>query len=465
MGLSVGGIVSGLDTTAMVAALVDAASTPKLILEDDLEVLEDKQQAFAGLANIIEEFQKALEAIDTVDELRAVSGTSNSSAVTVSLDGDAVIGSYDIQVNALASNEMEISQGYAEKDTDGAVPSGTLSITYGTTTTAITLEDTDTSLQNVADAINEQVDGVTAYIMDTGDATSPYRLVLVGDDTGAANTITLDTTGLTGATGTVPSFTETETAADASVTINGVTVVDDDNVIDTAIQGVSFNISSLTTSAATVTVARDDEKMIANIQAFVDSYNAVMTYIDTNLVFNPDEDIKGPFVGENLVRTVETILQRTLTGFYENDSSIQMLADLGITSKQDGDLTFDSAKFKEALDSDFDGVIEFFTVDEAADDVAGTTASFLNAVRGSLTLLIDADDGLLSAKEDALKTSIEDTNQRISDFDDYLAAYEARLTTNFTNMELTLARLQANQSALMALMPDTSSNSSSNDDN
>ena len=142
MTTAVGGIVSGLDTASIVASLVDAASTPKLILEDDLALAGDKQEAFAGLSNRIDDFTAALEAMDTADELRSLTGSSNDdSAVSVTLAGDAVMGSYSVQVNSLASNEMEVSQGYADKDTDGAMPSGTLSITYGGVQTDIVLSD------------------------------------------------------------------------------------------------------------------------------------------------------------------------------------------------------------------------------------------------------------------------------------------------------------------------------------
>lgn len=465
MGLSVGGIVSGLDTTSMVASLVAAASTPKTLLEDDLATLEDKQEAFAGLSNRLDDFATALEAIDTVDELRALSGTStDDTAVAVSLAGDAVMGSYQVVVNSLASNEMQVSQGYASKDTDGAFSSGVLTITYGDNTAVdITLSADDTSLKNVMDAINEQVDGVTAYIMDTGDATEPYRLVIVGDDTGAANGISISMAP-DGTTGTAPVFTETISAADASVTVNGITITDDDNSIDTAIQGVTFTVKETTTSAVTINVDRDDEAIVTKVQAFVDAYNAVIDYIDQQKAFNPDEDIKGPFVGESLARTVESTLQSVLTNYYTVGSSIAMLADLGLTSSQSGNMEFDTDTFKSMLESDFSGVIDFFTNDVAEDETVSPTtpASFLNALRGAFELLNDADDGLLAAKDDALSESISNTQERIDDFDDYLAEYEARLNEQFLNMELTLARLQANQSALEALMPSTDSSSDDN---
>lgn len=460
MAFGVSGIVSGIDTESMIEGLVAAASSPLAVLEGNLDDLEALQEAYAGIQNRIEAFQDALEAMDTMDELRVLSGTSaDDSAVAVSLEGDAVMGNYAVQVTALASNEMEVSDGYADKDTDGAFATGTMSITYAGVQTDITIDADDSSLENVADAINEQVDGVTAYIMDTGDATNPYRLVIVGDDTGADNSIEIDVSGLDSGTGQVPTFTETESAQDASVVINGVTVTDDDNVIDNAIQGVSFTVKETTTSAVNVAVARDDEAMVAKVQAFVDAYNAIIDYIDQNRVFDPDEDISGALVGESLVGTIERELTSTLTSSYAEWNSLGMLANLGVTSSQSGNLEFDTETFKELLDTDLEGVIDFFTLDVAADEDAGTGPSFLAAMKDSFVTLLDSESGLLPSRADSLQESIDTTNERISDFEDYLAEYEERLRTQFTNMELTLARLQANQQALEALMPDSSSSS------
>jgi len=455
----VSGIVSGIDTESMVESLVAAASAPKGVLESNLEDLEDLQEAYAGIQNRIEAFQEALEAMDTVDELRALTGTSaDESAVTVALDGDAVMGNYSVQVLALASNEMEVSEGFADQYTDGTFATGTFSITYAGVQTDITIDAEGSSLQNVVDAINEQVDGVTAYVMDTGDETNPYRLVVVGDDTGADNTLSFDTSGLDSGTGQVPVFTAVQTAQDASVVINGITVTDDDNVIDNAIQGIAFTVKETTTSAVSVGVARDDDAIVAKVQAFVDAYNALVDYIDQNQVFNPDEDISGALVGESLVGSIQRELQSTLTASYGDWGELGMLASLGVTSSQSGELEFDEETFRELLDTNFDAVIDFFTVDQEADETAGTGASFLSAMKASFVTLLDSESGWLPVRGESLQESIDTTNERISDFEDYLAEYEERLRTQFTNMELTLARLEANQQALEALMPDTSSN-------
>ena len=138
-----------------------------------------------------------------------------------------------------------------------------------------------------------------------------------------------------------------------------------------------------------------------------------------------------------------------------------MLADLGLTASQSGDMEFDEDKFRALLETDFEGVMDFFTVDSAADTTAGTSASLLNALKATLVTLNDPDSGLLASRDESITESMKTTQERIDAFDDYLVDYEARLNTQFLNMELTLARLQAGQQALEALLPSTDSSSSS----
>lgn len=442
MGISVGGIVSGLDTEALVEDLVNAYSTPKVVMEDQLEDLEEAQEAFAGLTNRLEDLQAALDDLASVGEFQSWStATSDAGVVGVSASEGAIPGSYSVLVNALASAETEVSQGYADAESEGVLGTGTLSITYGGTTTELTLDGTET-LEDIADTINEQVDGVTAYIMDTGDATNPYRLVIAGEDTGAVNSITVDTAALSG--GTAPSFTETTTAADAEVELNGVTITDSDNEL-TAVPGLTFSLESVSATAVEVTVAADVDGMADKVQAFVDAYNDVISYIDQQSAYNTDEDIKGPFVADSLVSSVQRSLSSVIVDMYAA-GTFTGLAQLGVSTEQSGELAFDAAEFADAYAEDPDGVVSLFT---------DSTDGFTTAMDAVLETLLDEDDGSLANRDESLAEEIETTQERIEQFDEQMDAYEARLWDQFTAMELALADLEAASSALSALFTDT----------
>ena len=182
---SIGGIVSGLDTNSIIDSLVAAASTPKTVMAAKKAKVEKLQTAYEELSSRLTDMQTALEAIDTAEEFRSLSGTStNDDVATVTVDGDGVVGTYNLAVTQLADSAMLVSNDlFADEDTTNVGLTGdSITVTYAGTSTVITLAS-DQTLEELAATINEEVDGVTAYVMNTG---SGYKLVYSGEDTGAS---------------------------------------------------------------------------------------------------------------------------------------------------------------------------------------------------------------------------------------------------------------------------------------
>ena len=164
----------------------------------------------------------AANAIDTASEFQTASAVSSApSDIGVTVTGGSSPATHEVSVSQLAQSEMEISQGYAGLFDD--VGTGTFSVTVGTTTTAVSANATDgtNTLQGLADAISAQVAGATAFIMNTGDSSAPYRLVVTSDDSGAANALSFSST-LSG--GTAPTMVQQRAAQDAAATVNGIAV-------------------------------------------------------------------------------------------------------------------------------------------------------------------------------------------------------------------------------------------------
>ncbi|MFN7142987.1 MAG: flagellar filament capping protein FliD [Myxococcota bacterium] len=446
MGTAIGGLASGIDTGAIVDQLVTAASRPKIVLEAQAKALEGRKSAYATLSARLSALSDALTALDAPEELRAVTGRSaDESTLGVSVAGDAVVGRFRVKVEQLASASMSVSSGFATRDADGAVATGTLGVTVGGVTTGVAIDATHSSLDDVAAAINDQVDGVTAYVMETGDAATPYRLVVAGEDTGLANAVTLDTSGLDGATGGVPAFTEVAAAADARVEIDGIVVTDDDNDIDGAVQGLTFHAYETSTDPVVISVARDDDAMVEKIQGVVDAWNAVMSQVRAQKSWNPDEAIRGAFVGESVPGAVTNRLQGLVSAAY-GSGELDSLGALGLTTAKNGDLELDTDTLRAALADDFDDVVGVMT---------GESGAFA-ALAGAIEDMVDEDDGTVTARVDSLDEQIETMGKRIDDFEDRMDAYRTRLERQFTAMEVSMARLQSAQSALTALLPDTS---------
>lgn len=452
MGISIGGIVSGLDTESLISGLVEAAEIPKTVMEDQLGDIEDADDAYAGLISRLEDLQEALEAMDGADAMAETTGTStDDSVVTVHTDGDAVRGNYSVTVTALATSATSISDGVADQTSTGVIATGTFSITVAGTTTAITIDSTNSSLSDLADAIDD-LDGVSAYIMNTGDATSPYRLVVVGDETGADNAITVDTSGMDSTTGVVPTFTEVVAAADAQLTVNGIAISHSDNEVEGVVEGVTFSLRDVSTDSVTISVSTDTTAMVGKFEDFVEKYNAMVSYIDSKSVYDAEKELKGPFVGESTVSTTMRWLQSIITGSYGAGSTITALSQAGFSTAQDGSLELDTDELAAALDS-YPG--DLYALFDTAD-----SESFATALTDTLDLLLDEDEGTLELRRDSLADAIERMEEDIEDFDTRMEAYEARLRAQFTAMELALAAIEDSTSQLSALLTTSSSSDS-----
>ena len=135
------------------------------------------------------------------------------------------------------------------------------------TPTTISIDAASTNLSAVASAITASDAGVTAQVLDTGsdnDDTDRYRLVLSGP-LGADNAFSVSTT-LADPTELAFSTPAGQTASDASLTINGITVSRTSNTIDDVITGVTFDLQTTTSSAATVLVSQDGTGLKTKIE-------------------------------------------------------------------------------------------------------------------------------------------------------------------------------------------------------
>ena len=135
----VDGIVSGLDTSAMINAIIGVAAVPKKVMEVQLSEMKKKREAIAALSSKFTQLSDTIKSMDTKSEFEATSLTQlDDTQFTANIEEGARPGIYDIQLTSLAVNEVEVSQAFADKTSTGQIREGTYAITYGTTTTNIT---------------------------------------------------------------------------------------------------------------------------------------------------------------------------------------------------------------------------------------------------------------------------------------------------------------------------------------
>ncbi len=345
---------------------------------------------------------------------------------------------------SLATTELEVSQGFSDKSSTGVLKRGTITVTYAGTETDITIDSSNSSLSDLASLIDD-IDGLTAYVLDTGADTEQYKLVVQGEDTGEDNTIEFSTTGLHG-TGTTIAFTEQRAAADAEIEINGISVKDTDNTFSSALPGLEIEVYQTTSSAQDVTVSLDADQIEKNVQTVLDAYNDVITFVEQNQVFNSDLGIKGPLVGETSIQRVLRRMQSLVSKQYEVGDDLNSLSVMGIKTSSDGTLNLTSSDFDDALEDYLDDVVAMFTADDG----------FGASMRDQIEVYTDPVDGTLESMKDSLESRISDLKDSVLDYDYRIARYEDRLREQFTAMERVLGGMQGASNYMSAYLSSSS---------
>jgi flagellar hook-associated protein 2 len=178
------------------------------------------------------------------------------------------------------------------------------------------------------------------------------------------------------------------------------------------------------------------------VQGFVDDYNEVVNYYKVNTLYDTEKGIKGALIGDSTVRNIVEKLGSMISSQYDFGLDFDSLGQMGISTNQDGTISFESSDFEDNMASNMDAVVSFFT------DDAGPLASIRDRIDD---VYLDEHDGNLKARTDSLEDTISDLEDSIVDFEERLESYASRLRDQFNSMEVVLGDLFATQSYLSSL--------------
>jgi len=193
MGISVGGIASGLDTDGIVKQLVGLEQRSILQIQRRIALAELKQQSYGDLDGRLSSLRSAARGLNDEALFRKVSATSSDeAAVTVSATKSASAGTYSMQVLQLAQRHQIAGPGFVDENTTGvAAANGVFRFKIGTGTEKTVNVTNTTTLRQLANAINAASPDVKAEIVNDGSATNPYRLVLTSKKDGLTGQINI----------------------------------------------------------------------------------------------------------------------------------------------------------------------------------------------------------------------------------------------------------------------------------
>ncbi|UCG61974.1 MAG: flagellar filament capping protein FliD [Candidatus Zixiibacteriota bacterium] len=190
---SITGLNSGIDYTQIIDATIEFERTNAVLLELEQAEKQSIITAYQALQAKFLALSAELKKLARVSTFEKGSvNVSDESVLSATSSGRLGDGSYNVQVLSLARNHQLASQGF----TDSAVSSfgtGTISIRVGDgSVRTVTIDSSNNSLVGIKKAINDAEVGVTASIINDGSESNPYRLIITGDSTGAANRVTIE---------------------------------------------------------------------------------------------------------------------------------------------------------------------------------------------------------------------------------------------------------------------------------
>lgn len=449
MGISSMGVGSGLDLAGLVDQLLAAERGPtEQRLARKEQVFQAQLSALSAVKGAVSNIKNSVAKLGTLEEGRSAS-TSDSKVLSVKAEETAATGSYEIKVNSLAQAQSLVSGNFTDAST--IVGSGTLTIRFGTTdydgatdtyngfTADAGRGSVDISIRagstlaDIRDQINSADKGVTASILTDENGA---RLMLSPTETGAASSLEITSSG--GALAAFdfnsanPAMVQEQAARDASLTINGATLTSGSNTVENAIDGVTLTLKELTETGKSVkvNVSRDTAVITNALKAFVDAYNGLHKVVSNVASYDAETKQAGILLGDATLRSVTALLRnRVIDPIDGLSDEFDSLAELGVSTQADGSLTLDSDRLKEAIDSDYDGLLE------ALKGVGGE-------LRTALGGYVDAD-GAFDAKTDGIKSQLDNIADSRAALNRRIASLEVMYSRQFSALDSLVSQLQS----------------------
>lgn len=328
------GVGSGVDTTAIIDAIVAAERTPR---DTALTKQSTKVEAqISGLAQVragIDGLFTGLSGRTANGALGAQPVSSDNSVVTaVAVAGAAALANATtLEVRSLAGGQTLIAADLATAS--AVVGLGVLTLQTGTMTSdgaggfafaagpaaavSLTVTAANNTLAGLRDAINTAGSGVIASIIDDG---SGARLVLKGA-TGAAAAFTVSAAPASGDTGLTrfiyqpgtAAMTQAATAHDAQLVIDGVTVTRGSNTVSNLIDGVTLSLKRAAVgSPVTIDPVRDTESIKTAVRDLTATLSALNALTASLSKAGDTTTAAGALIGDTSVGRLQQAL-RSLT--------------------------------------------------------------------------------------------------------------------------------------------------------
>ena len=361
MGVSSLGAGSSILTQDVIDQL-KAADEAKFVapIDSKLKLQKDKMAAYDVLDAYVDNVYESLKSLTEygVFESRTAS-SSNEDAVSVTAKESSDVQDFTLEVEVLATKEIEQSGTFDTRDAKIASGTGKLELAVGSEKFVFDY-DADTSLENLKDMINKDAgDSVNATIVQV--SSGDFRLLLSAANTGENQEISITDVEGEGEkldTALTDDMTNVQDAVDASFKFNGVSITRSSNEVDDLLAGVTLSLKEAEVGKIiNVSVKQNTEHIEDRITNFVDKYNSAMLQLNTDTKSSQEASERGVFSSDSTIKGMKSSLVNILSVV---GGGAGKLEDFGLALGDDGRLSLDSDKFEEKLSADPTSVQAFF---------------------------------------------------------------------------------------------------------
>jgi flagellar hook-associated protein 2 len=419
----------GFDKT--VEKLIEVEKIPIQQAKQRKEKVVAEKQEVDKLQKMIADLDKAINSLrGKTDFYHLKIESSHPDIIEGVIKGPSTLGTYEFEVRGMSRTDKKLAFGFPDKD-QTEVGFGYMSIEREDKEPIDVVIEPGTTLEKVAQQINDADAGVRAMVINTGYKPEPFRLLVISEQSGKEATVHIDedTTFL--------EFKNQVAGRNLDVLFEDVPVTSDNNNLDDLLENVTFHVKRAEPGTRVqVSIVNDLDATVNGIKEFVGKYNEIVQFSNEQSK-DPKQESPGLLAGDATIRQIMRSLQQGVSGGGNPPGKYQNLADIGIsTNPKTGELSMDEAKVRAALTDNYDSVANLFIRSKYGEGVAERMAQKIKEIR-------DPGAGALRSKMRSLDTIIQTQDKDIANKERQLGEKEESIKRRFSSLEGQMNNLQS----------------------
>ncbi len=467
-GLASGNTSSSSQSDILVEAYKQTQQSKIDALDKKRSDLERRSVFYSSLNSRINSLVSTLDKFQADDAeenfiTRSVSN-SDTSVLSVSAEGDAIIGLNTVKVNRLATNDVLITERQTLSDEFGitGTKSFTLELNDKSFDVSVDFDGTETveqALTKITNAVNdieyEDEDGndqkITLSASLIKDTNTTGRITFTAKDAGSENQIKISTgdndlmssLGLsavvggnrTQSSGSGAGYLKADaTELDSNATINGIEVTRSSNTLEDVLPGLSISLlkpQSEEDQAVTLQTEVGTDKVKDFVQPLLDNINNILSYLSKDKTL-----LRSESAPNTLYYQLRSLYSEKIEGV--NDDDPEYLSGIGIKFENEKLFVDDEETLTDLLKDDPSKVYNLFLGENG---IVSKLDNMFSDMQGS--------DGLILTKTRSLQDRISQNKEKVATTEERIARQADALRKQYEDMLQVYYNAEAQYSQFM----------------